>query len=395
MLYQKKTFILILMAVITIFVMGANASPSNEGLATEYMNFENVNHARQKALLDRVEDLNAEDQKQFLKEIESLSEEEKAELAVQLNAYAEQELDELEQLLKPEAFASTVWESVPLGTTTMFTTADAGNCDADKSGLPIGIWDSEWYPSERKAEAVTVLYPSFGSAWGLAQCGKSFQVTGSGAMNANIIMEGYLYGLLGAILAASTTAEVELILLDITTNARYRTEIFELSQSAFVLEPLNKYFTEGLNVLLTAGHSYIAYIQTKTSGTSVSNGGMTSDFSRLDTDAGFTRYDSILIDFGQNTLVDIHTELQGTGRHEPNGWHIPLSVGFYPPGSSNSTLLDPAQASNYYTGVTTYADTDEGPRARLMIGPIPSGIYDITTTSNTTLMNVKTSVSIH
>ncbi|MFO8100598.1 MAG: hypothetical protein R6U37_00300, partial [Dehalococcoidia bacterium] len=95
-------------------------------------------------------------------------------------------------------------------------------------------------------------------------------------------------------------------------------------------------------------------------------------------------------------LISILVTLQGDNRPEPDGWEVPLYVGFYPPGSSNEVLLNPGSATYYFSGTATCVGPPvvSGTSARLIVGPVNSGTYDITADSTTTLLNVKRSVYI-
>ena len=93
-------------------------------------------------------------------------------------------------------------------------------------------------------------------------------------------------------------------------------------------------------------------------------------------------------------LISILVTLQGQNRPVPAGWEVHLGVGFYPEYSSTSVLLDPDSATYYFSGTATYVLSGTQSLARLIVGPVNSGTYDITTDSTTTLLNVKRSVYI-
>ena len=91
--------------------------------------------------------------------------------------------------------------------------------------------------------------------------------------------------------------------------------------------------------------------------------------------------------------VTVQVNLQGNRPNEYQ-WKIPIGIGFYPPDSSDSTLLNPGAAIHYFTGTTCCVNIPSGTRAQLTVGHVPSGNYDITADSSTTLLNVKRSVHI-
>ncbi|GEM_PF-3400295 len=97
------------------------------------------------------------------------------------------------------------------------------------------------------------------------------------------------------------------------------------------------------------------------------------------------------VDEAANTRqIDIYVTLQGS--HRPvEGWKIPLDVCFCPANSGTDTLLNPGTDCNCFSGTTTYVapTAGSGTRAKLPVGPVDPGIYDITVDSTTTLLNVK------
>lgn len=97
-----------------------------------------------------------------------------------------------------------------------------------------------------------------------------------------------------------------------------------------------------------------------------------------------------------DTDVTIEVSLQGANRPIPEGYEVPLTVGFW---SSNSTwgpgeLPNPDDPADYllyeFTGTATY----NAGKAELLCEAIPPGTYDITVDSTTTLMNIKDNVVI-
>ncbi len=92
--------------------------------------------------------------------------------------------------------------------------------------------------------------------------------------------------------------------------------------------------------------------------------------------------------------VKVYVDMQGANRPSPQGWEVPLNVGFYPPGSSNAVLLNPGSAIYYFPGTATAELISGGTKATVTVGPVKSGTYDITADSSTTLLNVKKGVHI-
>ena len=91
--------------------------------------------------------------------------------------------------------------------------------------------------------------------------------------------------------------------------------------------------------------------------------------------------------------VGIYVDLQGDNR-PVSGWEVPINVGFYPTDKPDTWLLNPGSATHYFSG-TTMMVTDGGTRAYFECPePVIPGTYDITTDSDTTLMNVKRGVNI-
>lgn len=105
---------------------------------------------------------------------------------------------------------------------------------------------------------------------------------------------------------------------------------------------------------------------------------------------------NILTPNPNNQWVDIWVRLQGSNRPEPDGWHVPVNVGFYPPNSDDAVLLNPNAATYYFNGEANYTCPPIiGPSAFFHCpGKVAAGSYDITMDSNTTLLNVNRAVNI-
>ncbi len=89
-------------------------------------------------------------------------------------------------------------------------------------------------------------------------------------------------------------------------------------------------------------------------------------------------------------MVNIKVTLQGSNR-PPSGWEVPITVGFFEPGS------DVLSATPLYSfsGTTIMGITSNGTRAFFYCpAPVVPGTYDITTDSETTLLNIKRNVFI-
>jgi len=102
------------------------------------------------------------------------------------------------------------------------------------------------------------------------------------------------------------------------------------------------------------------------------------------TDSGSNRVYEFCLEGG--TPVAVSVGLQGTSRPVPSGWQIPLFVGFYVPGAD--VLHDPAV---YTCRPVTSKSADF---AVAHIPGIAPGTYDVTASSEHTLMNVKRSVVV-
>ncbi len=104
---------------------------------------------------------------------------------------------------------------------------------------------------------------------------------------------------------------------------------------------------------------------------------------------------SILTSNGNDNWVDVYVDLQGANRPIPEGWRVPIGVGFYPPNSDDATLLNPNAATYYFNGTTNFYGPTNGTRAYYHCpGQVDPGTYDITVDSTTTLLNVKREVQI-
>ncbi len=91
-------------------------------------------------------------------------------------------------------------------------------------------------------------------------------------------------------------------------------------------------------------------------------------------------------------MVDIYVDLQGDNRPSPEGWEVPISVGFFEPG--DDVMVD--TPLYHFDGITTAVSSVSGTRAYFQCpDPINPGTYDITTDSTTTLLNVKRNVFIN
>ncbi len=80
--------------------------------------------------------------------------------------------------------------------------------------------------------------------------------------------------------------------------------------------------------------------------------------------------------------------------YSPNICEFPVYVGFYPEGSSDDHLTDINATTYYFKGTTKCSHTEGGLKAMITVGPINPGVYDITISTSTSLINVKRSVRI-
>ncbi len=95
-----------------------------------------------------------------------------------------------------------------------------------------------------------------------------------------------------------------------------------------------------------------------------------------------------------DVTVDIYVDLQADNRTD-DGWEQEIEVGFYPPESDDSDLMDPESATHHFSGMTSRIETGDGIRARFRCPePITPGYYDITAHGETSLLNVKRNVGI-
>ncbi len=195
--------------------------------------------------------------------------------------------------------AYAAYDNVTLGTDRTFSSGwDYGLNGAGKSGGPLGCWNSGYFYSTGRAEAVVFLaLPGFGSANAWARIGKCFRISGSGSRSANIRVAGYYDGYVEATGGASCGVTVDVVLLDQTTGASTRTNVLSESQSGIGIKALTHSYNCNLPVLLQAGHSYAAYAEVRTSGSYFVVGTCSSDFGTQDKDPGYTRISSIMIDF--------------------------------------------------------------------------------------------------
>jgi hypothetical protein len=90
--------------------------------------------------------------------------------------------------------------------------------------------------------------------------------------------------------------------------------------------------------------------------------------------------------FTAGVVVDISTVLQGDGRPEPEGWQVPVTVGFFAP-DANALVDTPI----YEFDRTT---SKSGGNAVCQVMVVPDGTYDMTVVSEHTLLNVKRDVVI-
>ncbi len=94
--------------------------------------------------------------------------------------------------------------------------------------------------------------------------------------------------------------------------------------------------------------------------------------------------------FPTGVMVKIFVALQGDNRPNSAGWQIPLTVGFYNPGSDVMT----ATPVYSFTATAVAEWILGGTKATVTVGPVIPGNYDITVDSTTTLLNMKRSVGI-
>jgi len=93
--------------------------------------------------------------------------------------------------------------------------------------------------------------------------------------------------------------------------------------------------------------------------------------------------------------VDIYVGLQGAGRPEPDGWKIPVNVGFYPANSGTLVLSGSPVANYYFSGTTVMTIVESATKAYFTCPePVAPGTYDITIDGETTLLNVNRNVGI-
>jgi hypothetical protein len=90
--------------------------------------------------------------------------------------------------------------------------------------------------------------------------------------------------------------------------------------------------------------------------------------------------------FTAGAVVDISTVLQGDGRPEPEGWQVPVTVGFFAP-DANVSVDTPIYEFNRTT-------SKSGGNAVCQVMVVSDGTYDMTVVSEHTLLNVKRDVVI-
>lgn len=223
-------------------------------------------------------------------------------IAEKMRMMAEEEMDKSIEMDVSSGGILDYYSAVYLGTDQTFYYADWGDKDKGKSLLPTGIWESDYYLYPARDEAVVILGPpGVGGAWAYAQVGKQFTVVGSGSRTANIRMEGFYEGYLFPLAAGSAGIELNLVVKDNTTGAKYSTSILNESRSVAGYYEWVEAFNVGKMVLLQAGHDYTVYLELKASGGVAFEGGAFSDWGRQDGDYGgydeYAEFYSISIDF--------------------------------------------------------------------------------------------------
>jgi len=181
--------------------------------------------------------------------------------------------------------ATTTKSTVMLGSDTTFYTSDSGDHGSSSWGVAPTWYGSQYYLSSNKVEAATLLGPGgYGSASAWGWVGKSFYVSGTGTKPANIIMRGHIYGLTSAVAGGNSNVEINLVVYDTTTGAKYTTTIYQKSEGGLGWTGVDKDFNNGISVNLQGGHTYIVYIEVITSGAVYGTGEAGSDFGRFDGD---------------------------------------------------------------------------------------------------------------
>jgi len=100
------------------------------------------------------------------------------------------------------------------------------------------------------------------------------------------------------------------------------------------------------------------------------------------------------IETGTGNMVKVYVTLQGDNRPSPEGWEVPLNIGFYEKDSSYQAILNPGSAIYYFPGTATAEWYDGGTKATVTVGPVADGEYDVTADSNTTLLNLRRHVLV-
>ena len=206
----------------------------------------------------------------------------------------------IERSVKAVSYGITASSTVYLGVDKTFYYSDCGDTGTSRWGVAPAWYGSEYYLSNNKIEAATLLGPGgYGgaSAWGWV--GKSFYVSGSGTKPANIIMRGHIYGLTSAFAGGNSNVEINLVVYDTTTGAKYPTTIYHQSEGGVGWTGVDKDFNNGIAVNLQGGHSYIVYVEVITSAAVYGAGEAGSDSGRFDGDylGEGVWYYSITIDF--------------------------------------------------------------------------------------------------
>ncbi len=97
-------------------------------------------------------------------------------------------------------------------------------------------------------------------------------------------MRGHIYGLTSAVAGGNSNVEIDLVVYDTTTDAKYSTTIYQKSEGGIGWTGVDKDFSNGISVNLQGGHVYIVYIEVITSGAVYGAGEAGSDFGRFDGD---------------------------------------------------------------------------------------------------------------
>lgn len=198
------------------------------------------------------------------------------------------------------------YTAISLGTDTIFTTTDWGDDGANTSPGVGGSCDSSYNISEKRAESASRASIGASNVWSWARVGKKFKILGSGGKAADITTTGKYklnYGVVGA---GSSEITVNSILWDATTGSKVSTEeIYHWSATALptVKTKDKSYSVTHNNIYLRAGHSYIEYLEVKTSASALGVGEGWAD-AMTDSNlagylqfSGYTKINSIKVDF--------------------------------------------------------------------------------------------------